>query len=530
MQTAKELEDFCITAADALLCPSHALARHAETQYGLPDGSVQVIPLPLGDSVYIQRAPEVWGSGVISYVGRLELRKGVIEWLRAACAVAREYPRVRFEFVGANILGKNRVSSALLLHELVPVDLKDRFIFWGAQDRPFLHKLLSRSQVAAVPSRWENFPYTCIEAMCSGLPVIATRQGGLAEMIKDGCSGWFAPTPGEQGLADALRASLEAKADVLSEMGRRASADIQLLCNNQTVLARHLEFRREVVGRAAQRSTHLSPSPGLPERRIQHDGKSSLAIVLNAVENAQHMRASLLSIAAQAEKPALIAVEYVRGMRQREDIQALVEDFPEDLPIVTLEDSRIADLPEAALKTCRAQLPDLLGLIFIEGGQQLAEGAVAACGAVFRHASQVGMAAFWVQSSARKDDIQLTQALTFPRQDNNSAIYYPAAYRTAALEDFLAGDIDSRQANPDQDTTYELASNGWLAVTIPQVLVLGQAGNKSRHLQPGHRSRKLTWYDRGDLGLMLRHPIFTFRVIFSVLFQVARKVYDRGAG
>ena len=132
--------------------------------------------------------------------------------------------------------------------------------------------------------------------------------------------------------------------------------------------------------------------------------------MLNAVENAQHMRVSLQSIAAQAEKPALVAVEYAHGMRQREDIQALVEDYPEDLPIVTLEDFRLADMPEAALKTCRAQIPDLLGIIFIEGGQRLAEGAVAACGAVFRHASQVGMAAFWVQSSARKDDIQLTHA------------------------------------------------------------------------------------------------------------------------
>jgi hypothetical protein len=208
----------------------------------------------------------------------------------------------------------------------------------------------------------------------------------------------------------------------------------------------------------------------------------------------------------------------------------LVEDHPEDLPIVTLEDFRLSAPPEAALKTCRAQIPDLLGLIFIEGGQRLAEGAVAACGAVFRHASQVGMVAFWVQSSARKDDIQLTHAPSFPPQVTYNTIYSPGAYRTEALEDFFPAEIDSQQANPDQDTTHDLVSNGWLAVTIPEVLVLGQAGNKSRHVQPGDRSRKLTWYDRGDMGLMLRHPIITIKVIFPVFFQVARKFLGQGAG
>src|SRR5207244_5683092 len=90
--TAKRLEDYSIAAADALLCPSRYLARQVEAHYGLEKESIQVIPLPCGDSPIIERDAETWEKGTICYVGRLERRKGIIEWTDAAVSVAREYP------------------------------------------------------------------------------------------------------------------------------------------------------------------------------------------------------------------------------------------------------------------------------------------------------------------------------------------------------------------------------------------------------------------------------------------------------
>src|SRR3990172_8916673 len=48
--TAKRLEDYSIATADALLCPSRYLARQAETHYGMDEGCIRVIPLPIGNS------------------------------------------------------------------------------------------------------------------------------------------------------------------------------------------------------------------------------------------------------------------------------------------------------------------------------------------------------------------------------------------------------------------------------------------------------------------------------------------------
>ena len=90
--TAKRLEDYTIGAADAWLCPSRYLARQAEIHYGMAEDSVQVIPLPIGDVPLLERSKETWENGTICYVGRLERRKGIIEWIQAAVSVARKHP------------------------------------------------------------------------------------------------------------------------------------------------------------------------------------------------------------------------------------------------------------------------------------------------------------------------------------------------------------------------------------------------------------------------------------------------------
>jgi len=81
---AKRLERHTIVAADAWLCPSRFLARTAEARYGLTGGGVHVIPLPIGGTKVLERPGQAWRDGSVLYVGRLEPRKGVLEWLAAA--------------------------------------------------------------------------------------------------------------------------------------------------------------------------------------------------------------------------------------------------------------------------------------------------------------------------------------------------------------------------------------------------------------------------------------------------------------
>jgi len=73
--------------------------------------------------------------------------------------------------------GFEHMYGADFVNRRIPSDLKDRFHFRGHQDRSALPGFLAKARIAVVPSRWENFPIRCVEAMCSGIPVIASPEG-----------------------------------------------------------------------------------------------------------------------------------------------------------------------------------------------------------------------------------------------------------------------------------------------------------------------------------------------------------------
>jgi len=261
---SKRMEDYTIAAADALICPSRFVARQVEVHYKLPTDSIEVIPYPLGDVAKIERNPATWSNGCVCYVGRLEKRKGTLEWIEAAVAVARQDANATFEFVGANILASNPILSEVLVNRLIPRNLRGRFIFHGNINRSLIPQILKRARLAVVPSRWENFPNTCMEAMASGLPVIVTPTGGLMEMIADDQTGWLAKEPTSAGLQAALIRALATPPRRLADMGKNAAKSIGEACDNRKIAERHLSFRRQLVTRAPKytlsQPLHKNPS------------------------------------------------------------------------------------------------------------------------------------------------------------------------------------------------------------------------------------------------------------------------------
>jgi glycosyltransferase involved in cell wall biosynthesis len=113
----------------------------------------------------------------------------------AAVAVAGEHPSAQFEFIGADLPYTSKLTVRQYVEGKIPDRLKPRFRFHGSMPRAKLFRFLGQARMAVVPSRWENFPNTCVEAMCSGLPVIVSPEGWRrwSETVKRG--GW----PATQG-------------------------------------------------------------------------------------------------------------------------------------------------------------------------------------------------------------------------------------------------------------------------------------------------------------------------------------------
>jgi glycosyltransferase involved in cell wall biosynthesis len=510
-RTARRMEEVCLASADALLCPSRGFAREAEARYGLREGRIHVIPLPLEDGETLERPPEVWAHGSISYVGRLERRKGVLEWLRAASRLAEIERDLVFEFAGANVLGDDPVTSEVLLREIIPGPLKARFVFWGEREAGFLRELRRRSRIAAVPSRWENFPYACMEACASGLPVIATRRGGLEEMVEHGRTGWLAPNATEADLGEVLRQALETPPGELAEMGRRGSEKIRRLCDDQEVLARHLELRRRVAGISPRNSSRLAGNLPRVEAPPADSGRTrGVAVVLTASQDARPALRSLKALNAQTEPPIHTRVLHERG---RATAAGLLRWAGEDPRRRSLEAVSSPAVGPDTLSSPTSSEERPAGWCFLEAGDELLPEALSICGEILSRYPTVGVVTFWRQTSGGEPVGLAAAGLVAPGREAPPAS--SSIYRAEALVDGLRSEPPSNGRKPSQP----LLNPGWPMVVVPMILARERArrSGRPRGFPPGR-----SWRLAPVLRAVVRHPFVSARALMPIVSRWVR--------
>lgn len=257
VRARKAHEALSITLADGVLSPSAFLAGQVREWLALPEERVHVLPYPIGP--LLDCPPDCEPEpGLCLFVGRVEPRKGVFEFVEAAVRAARRHPHARFRFVGGphHRDGKSGGhETAALLQSLIPGPLLDRFDFAGRVPRDTLGAEYRRAAFTAVPSRWDNYPNTCMEAMSCGRPVLASDQGGMAEMLEDGVTGIIAqgggaPATARRTLADNLAAALDRMlvldAEALAAMGKAARERILTICDDAAIIAAHVEWYRQL--------------------------------------------------------------------------------------------------------------------------------------------------------------------------------------------------------------------------------------------------------------------------------------------
>jgi glycogen synthase len=476
--TAKRFEDYSIAAADALLCPSRYLARQAEAHYGLAEGSIQVIPLPIGDSPLLERDEDTWEHGTICYTGRLEKRKGVLEWIEAAVRIAREYPTAVFEFIGGNVLGTDRIRGEKLVERLIPDDLRGRFRFHGQQPRSALPQFLKKARLAVVPSRWENFPYTCVEAMGSGLPVIASHSGGMVEMIEDGHTGWLARKAGSEGLVEALKCALDTSPVRIAEMGRAAALAIRAMCDNKKIVEGHLEFRGRVGHRGVRYSCSLPAnlpwakrpfSDTVAHRFAANNSINGVAIVVTCCDSGRWLSECLQSLAQQIQKPAAVVV-VDDGSTEERTLNALSQARREGWEVIRKVYGGPVSAKNAGIDAVLNAGLNPLGFAFLDAGDRLSSSFVAACKSVLQRCPQVGIVSGWFHYVGPENRIWLNPCPSFPYQwwSNDAAPF--SAIRTEALVEAGRFRAAMDQGYEDWDLVNAVMAAGWVAVTVPEML------------------------------------------------------------
>lgn len=208
-------------AVDKIIAVSHAAARTLAAS-GVAREKIEVInegiDLSEFDSLPGPALRENRTSLDIGTVGHLSREKGHRDLLLAAAIIANRAQGVRFWIVGdGELRGELEAEAARL-------GLGEKVRFTGFRhDAP---ALLKSFDMFVLPSLSEGFPMVLLYAMAAALPIVATRVGGVVEIIEHGATGLLVPPARPEALAEAMLYLIEHKGEA-ERMGRAARRRVE---------------------------------------------------------------------------------------------------------------------------------------------------------------------------------------------------------------------------------------------------------------------------------------------------------------
>lgn len=192
---------------DAVVCVSNA-ERHAALTAGFPASQLHLILSGLPDRGQPPLAEVPRDAPLrLLFAGRFDRAKG-FDVLVAA--LRRLHRAVEVDVFGESVLGENvtgEVPNSVRLH--------------GWQPFPVMEPFLQRCDAVVMPSRWEALGMSAIEAMRAGKAVIASRVGGLPELVEDGVTGYLVAPDDPVALAETLERIPRNQLAAMGAMGRK---------------------------------------------------------------------------------------------------------------------------------------------------------------------------------------------------------------------------------------------------------------------------------------------------------------------
>lgn len=219
--------DYLLTvSADSVCSPSKALADIIRRKWGIKQ--VEIVPNYLKPPAALLQLPVAQErQPVITFIGRLDVRKGVLQLADAIPLVLKQYPQAIFRFIGADSVSPGHAGS---MQRFICTKLKayiPNLEFTGYVARDAMPVWLADTGIVVLPSIWENYPCVCLEAMSAGKAIVASQLGGMAEMLR-----------GKEGgiLIDPLKPKQIAKA-ICTLLGNQALRYQMGIRNRQAMMA-----------------------------------------------------------------------------------------------------------------------------------------------------------------------------------------------------------------------------------------------------------------------------------------------------
>jgi glycosyltransferase involved in cell wall biosynthesis len=244
---------FALNKVSRFISPSHYLAERYAAN-GLP--AEKIVEIKYGIDLESFAPAHQQNDGLtLGFIGHLGRHKGLDVLLHALSLSDCE--RIRLLVIGR---GEEEAHLKALCREL---GVDQCVTFYGHVDNHEIPAVYQKMDVLVVPSVWpENSPVTIAEAMASSLPVIASKVGGVAELVEDEVTGFLVPPRDSHALAERLGRFL-AQPKLKKTMGEKALTSIQRYALRGQV--------EQVVGVYREVLDRRAPQPGIDYTVVLYD-------------------------------------------------------------------------------------------------------------------------------------------------------------------------------------------------------------------------------------------------------------------
>ncbi len=250
-QLVAAIERVAMLSADALTSPSDDLADFVSLDLNLPRERIKIIRNPIDPEVFQPKGNTAYMPDprtTVLFVGRLEERKGIHYLIDAIPSIVSQFKNVRFIIVGDDTntaAGQRSVMKEL--QDKVNKTQIGSYIEWvNRVPLDALPSYYRSADICVVPSVYDNSPYTCLEAMSCGKPVIGTSAGGTREYIVDGESGVIVPPRDAEALATSIVELLHNKAR-REELGAAARERVLNHFQRKEIARQTVELYQEAI-------------------------------------------------------------------------------------------------------------------------------------------------------------------------------------------------------------------------------------------------------------------------------------------
>jgi glycosyltransferase involved in cell wall biosynthesis len=154
------------------------------TDYGYKNDNVKYIGNGVDQNKYYPNdARNEFDEKYVLFVGRIGYRKGVFDFLECAENIIKTNKDIKFKMIGKGPLLEKAIN------QISDKKLSSNVEILGYVDENKLIDLYRNAYLTLIPSYYEGLPNVLLESMASGVPVIATKVGGVPEVISDGTNG-----------------------------------------------------------------------------------------------------------------------------------------------------------------------------------------------------------------------------------------------------------------------------------------------------------------------------------------------------